>query len=52
MVIDALMEIEQELQDAPGFKDYFLANVTLPLLGKGAKEDWLCERLLEALMEK
>lgn len=44
------MDIEAEMQETAGFKDYFLANVTLPLLSKGAKEEWLSERLLEALM--
>ena len=37
IVINALMEIEAELKDIAGFNDFFLANVTLPLLGKGAK---------------
>ena len=37
IVMDVLMEIEAELKDVSGFNDFFLANVTLPLLGKGAK---------------
>ena len=37
IVLNALMEIEAELKDIAGFNDFFLANVTLPLLGKGAK---------------
>lgn len=49
VVLDSLMDIETELQDTPGFKAYFLANVTLPLLQRGIKEDWLGERLMDAV---